>query len=199
MRVENRSGIMDADTQIICICENETESKIVDLLGKPDDKIKGELRLSDGYGEFYILLKPKSDPVSTPPIVCLCGSTKFMDAFFEAGWQFTLLGKIVLSVGVCKHAEHHGGEALGQEVADKLDELHLRKIDLANEVFILNVGGDIGKSTRKEIQYAESKGKPIQYLEERRCRACDCTEQKACPGGCHWIEPDLCSQCEGKG
>ena len=57
-----------------------------------------------------------------PEIVCLCGSTRFMDAFFEAGWKFTLEGKIVLSVGVCKHAEHHGAEALGQDVAEKLDE-----------------------------------------------------------------------------
>ena len=100
-----------------------------------------------------------------PPIVCLCGSTRFMDAFFEAGWQFTLDGYIVLSVGVCKHAEHHGAEALGQDVANRLDELHLRKIDLADSVFVLNVGGYIGSSTRKEIQYAESIDRSISYLE----------------------------------
>ncbi len=109
--------------------------------------------------------KTRSVPVNIPPIICLCGSTKFMDAFFEAGWAFTLEGKIVLSVGVCKHAEHHGGESLGQEVVGKLDELHLRKIDLADSVFVLNVGGYIGDSTRKEIEYAERKNKPIGYLE----------------------------------
>jgi len=107
----------------------------------------------------------RSVPLGIPPIVCLCGSTRFMDAFFEAGWKFTLEGNIVLSVGVCKHAEHHGGETLGQNVADKLDELHLRKIDLADKVFILNVGGYIGESTQKEINYATLKQKPIQYLE----------------------------------
>ena len=101
-----------------------------------------------------------------PKIVCLCGSTRFMQEFFEVGWQFTLKDYIVLSVGVCKHAEHHGAEALGQEVADRLDELHLRKIDLADEVFILNVGGYIGESTRKEIKYAQKMDKPINYLEE---------------------------------
>lgn len=100
-----------------------------------------------------------------PKIVCLCGSTRFMDKFFEVGWDFTLKGYIVLSVGVCKHATDHGGEALGQEVADKLDELHLRKIALADEVYILNVNGYIGDSTRKEIEYARSIGKPISYLE----------------------------------
>ncbi len=100
-----------------------------------------------------------------PAIVCLCGSTRFMDAFHEAGWQLTLDGYIVLTVGVCKHAEHHGGEALGEDVAARLDELHLRKIDLAEWVFVLNVGGYIGESTRKEIEYAKGVGKRITYLE----------------------------------
>ena len=100
-----------------------------------------------------------------PHIVCLCGSTRFMEAFFEAGWKFTLEGKIVLSVGVCKHAKHHGAEALGPGVAAKLDELHLRKIDLSDSVFVLNVGGYIGESTANEIAYAEQHNKPIGYLE----------------------------------
>ena len=101
-----------------------------------------------------------------PMVVCLCGSTRFMNEFFEVGWEFTLLDYIVLSEGVCKHAEHHGAEALGKDVAEKLIELHLRKIDLADMVFILNVGGYIGESTRKELNYAKDMGKFIQYLEE---------------------------------
>jgi len=104
-------------------------------------------------------------PADFPEIVCLCGSTRFMDAFHAAGWQLTLQGKIVLSVGVCKHAEDHGGEALGQEVADRLDELHFRKIELADRTHILNVGGYIGESTRKELNYARSLGKPVTFLE----------------------------------
>ena len=55
--------------------------------------------------------------MSKPRVVCLCGSTRFMDAFFDEGWRETLEGRIVLSVGVCKHAEDHGGEALGPGVA----------------------------------------------------------------------------------
>ncbi len=111
--------------------------------------------------------KPADAPAECekPAIVCLCGSTRFMDAFFRAGWQFTLDGEIVLSVGVCKHADHHGAEALGQDVADRLDELHLRKIDLADHVHILNVGGYIGESTRKELDYAIATGKPVTFLE----------------------------------
>lgn len=116
--------------------------------------------------ELEDLLENRCVPINTPTIVCLCGSTRFMDAFFDAGWKFTLQGMIVLSVGVCKHAKDHGGEALGQDVADKLDELHFRKIDLADFVYVLNVGGYIGKSTSKEIAYARSLSKNIEYLED---------------------------------
>ncbi len=104
-----------------------------------------------------------------PPIVCLCGSTRFMEAFFQVGWTFTLKGYIVLSVNVCKHADAeggHGAEMIGPEVAAQLDELHLRKIDLADSVFVLNVGGYISDSTRAEIEYAEQMGKRVEYLEE---------------------------------
>jgi len=100
-----------------------------------------------------------------PKIVCLCGSTRFMQAFFDAGWTYTLAGYIVLSVGVCKHAEDHGTEALGPDVVERLDELHKRKIDLADLVCILNVDGYIGESTRSELDYALEHGKPVVYLE----------------------------------
>lgn len=106
---------------------------------------------------------------SKPTVVCLCGSTRFMQAFFDAGWAETLAGKIVLSIGVCKHAADHGGEALGPEVVALLDELHLRKIDLADEILILNVGGYIGESTGRELAYARAQNKPIRFLEETPC------------------------------
>ena len=77
-------------------------------------------------GEQYHL--PKS-----PKIIVLCGSTRFMDVFHEAGWVETLAGNIVLSVGVSKHLPpDHGGESLGQVTVEMLDELHWRKIDLAD-------------------------------------------------------------------
>ncbi len=101
---------------------------------------------------------------SRPTRVCLCGSTRFMEAFCAAGWALTLRRQIVLSVGVCKHSAHHGAEAIGQDVADGLDELHLRKIDLADWVLILNIGGYIGDSTRKEMEYANEIGKEVRML-----------------------------------
>ena len=102
-----------------------------------------------------------------PPIVCLCGSTRFMDTFNEVGWQKTLDGEIVLSVGVSKYLPSaHGAEFIGKEVAEALDELHKRKIDLADYIFVLNVGGYIGDSTRSEIEYAESLNMRVDYLEK---------------------------------
>lgn len=89
-----------------------------------------------------------------------------MDAFFDAGWSETLKGHIVLSVGVWREGPaDHGGEWIGESVKEMLDELHKRKIDLSDEILVLNVGGYIGDSTRGEIEYAEKTGKPVRYLE----------------------------------
>jgi hypothetical protein len=96
-----------------------------------------------------------------------------MDAFSEVGWKLTLQGKIVLSVGVCKHAEDHGGEALGGDVCERLDELHWRKIDLSDEIMVLNIGGYVGESTQAEIEYAERVGKRVLFLEESVSAALD--------------------------
>ena len=111
-----------------------------------------------------------------PTIVCLCGSTRFYEAFQRANYEETMAGRIVLSVGFYRPAlaeletgpryEYHG-ENIGctPEQKEALDELHLRKIDLADEVLILNVGGYIGQSTARELAYAKSAGKLIRFLE----------------------------------
>jgi hypothetical protein len=104
-----------------------------------------------------------------PTIVCLCGSTRFFAAFQQANYEETMAGRIVLSVGFYPHAalEHGHGEGVGHDSTQKvaLDALHLQKIDLADEVLVLNVRGYIGSSTRREIAHAEATGKPIRYLE----------------------------------
>jgi hypothetical protein len=104
-----------------------------------------------------------------PTIVCLCGSTRFGAAYQGANLRETLAGKIVLSIGCNMKSDT---EIFGHLPADELaaikaglDELHLRKIDLADEVLVLNVGGYIGESTGREIQYAKDRGKVIRYLE----------------------------------
>jgi hypothetical protein len=98
-----------------------------------------------------------------PTIVCLCGSTRFSEAFRAANLSETLAGRIVLTIG----CDMRSDDALGLPADTKamLDELHLRKIDLADEALILNVGGYVGDSTAREIQYARLRGKQIRYLE----------------------------------
>ena len=102
-----------------------------------------------------------------PKIVCLCGSTRFKADFEKANRLETFKGKIVLSVGCFPHSDLGAApeEVLGEDLKARLDELHKRKIDLADEVMVLNVGGYVGKSTRGEIEYARAKGKPIRWLE----------------------------------
>lgn len=99
-----------------------------------------------------------------PTIVCLCGSTRFKDAFIRANFDETMTGKIVLSVGLYSHADKEVYSP-SEEEKRKLDELHLRKIDLADEVLFLNVGGYIGESTKRELEYARKHGKIIRFLE----------------------------------
>lgn len=95
-----------------------------------------------------------------PKIVCLCGSTRFKKEYERAVWEEGLAGKIVLSVCAYVHADKI---YITEEQKRKLDELHFRKIDLADEILVINVGGYVGWSTAREIKYARGKGKSIRY------------------------------------
>lgn len=101
-------------------------------------------------------------PPEFPTIVCLCGSTRFKDAFLAAQKSETRNGFIVLSVGLFGHEE---GIDMEGELKKRLDCLHFDKILLADEILVLNVGGYIGESTRNEIRYANALGKGVRYLE----------------------------------
>ncbi len=96
-------------------------------------------------------------------IITLCGSTRFKEDFLEAQKRLTLDGNIVISVGLFGHS---GDEEVWLEKTKvMLDDMHKRKIDLADEIFVINKGGYIGSSTRSEIEYAVSTGKAVKYLE----------------------------------
>lgn len=103
-----------------------------------------------------------------PTIVCLCGSTRFMDTFHEANRRLSLDGKIVLTVAIVTYDGATDPQRSDPDQKRRLDELHLRKIDLAYEVLILNVDGYIGDSTRRELAYAVAAGKPIRWWDETR-------------------------------
>lgn len=103
-----------------------------------------------------------------PKIVCLCGSTRFSEAFQQANFDETLAGNIVLTIGCDMKSDSElfkdKTEVELEEVKKELDQLHLRKIDLADEVLILNVGGYIGNSTSRELAYAKERCKEIRFL-----------------------------------
>lgn len=107
-----------------------------------------------------------------PKVICICGSTRFADQHAVMRWELEKLGHICLMINYLPswyadaqgwHGNDHFGEKAG--LKEHLDELHLRKIDMSDEVYVINVGGYIGESTRNEIEYAEKQNKPIIYLE----------------------------------
>ena len=114
------------------------------------------------------------------PVITLCGSTRFRGAFEEAAKQLTLAGYIVISVGLYGHSgDEEVWEGMDEGTRTKtkamLDDMHKRKIDMADSIFVLNVDGYIGESTASEIAYAARTGKKIHYLnapEEKRCPCC---------------------------
>lgn len=93
-----------------------------------------------------------------PKVVCLCGSTKFKEEFEDANIEESLNGNIVLSVG--------GFEYINIGQRHELEALHVNKIDLADEILVLNVGGYIGETTMDQIKYAKAHGKEVRYLED---------------------------------
>lgn len=96
-------------------------------------------------------------------VITLCGSTRFKDQFLQEQKRLTLEGNIVISVGLFGHSGDD--EVWSKGTKEMLDDMHKRKIDMADEIFVINVGGYIGSSTRSEIEYAKASGKPVNYLE----------------------------------
>lgn len=98
-----------------------------------------------------------------PTITALCGSTRFRDEFARANRGLTARGVIVVAPGVFGHS----GDPLTEDDKTLLDELHRRKIDLADEVLVVSdASGYYGDSTRSEIEYARTQGKLVRFLVE---------------------------------
>lgn len=103
-------------------------------------------------------------------VITLCGSTRFKDEFMKAQKDLTLKGNIVISVGLFSHSgDDEVWENMDEGTLTKtkkmLVDMHKRKIDMADEIFVINVGGYIGDSTKSEIEYATKTGKKVNYLE----------------------------------
>lgn len=103
-------------------------------------------------------------------VVTLCGSTRFKEEFMKAQKDLTLQGNIVISVGLFGHSGdsevwENMDEGVLTKTKEMLDDMHKRKIDMSDEIFVINVGGYIGDSTKSEIKYAQETGKTVNYLE----------------------------------
>lgn len=96
-------------------------------------------------------------------VITLCGSTKFKEEFLREQKRLTLEGNIVISVGLFGHSGDD--EVWSEGTKEMLDDMHKRKIDMADEIFVINKNGYVGTSTRSEIEYATKTGKKVNYME----------------------------------
>ena len=106
-------------------------------------------------------------------VITLCGSTRFKDDFVRVQKELTLKGNIVISVGLFSGSEDNEvwenmDEGTRIKTKEMLDDMHKRKIDMADEIFVINTDGYIGESTKSEIDYAIKNNKKVNYLEENR-------------------------------
>ena len=95
-------------------------------------------------------------------IITLCGSVKFKDEFLKVQEKLTLKGNIVLTPNFFKSIKK---EDINKETKEMLDSMHKQKIDMSDEILVINLDGYIGESTRNEIKYAQKNGKKVYYLE----------------------------------
>ena len=108
----------------------------------------------------------------TYKVITLCGSTRFKKEFELVQKELTLDGYVVISVGLFGHSgdeEVWEGKTDGEitETKKMLDDMHRQKIDMADEIYVIDVDGYIGSSTKGEIEYAQSAGKKIRYYSEK--------------------------------
>lgn len=156
---------------------NEQVKKIYDYVSKMEDKYEGELTCGanfetdsinmsamSAYGSTRWFIEDLLEKENNYKVITLCGSTRFKDEFLEIQKKLTLDGNIVISVGLFGHSGDN--EVWAEGIKEMLDDMHKRKIDMADEIFVINVGGYIGKSTKSEIEYAVAHNKIVRYLEE---------------------------------
>ena len=97
-------------------------------------------------------------------VITLCGSTRFKEDFLRVQKELTLKGNIVISVGLFGHSGDD--EVWTEGTKAMLDDMHKRKIDMADAIYVINKDGYIGKSTKSEIEYAIKHGKQIIFMED---------------------------------
>ncbi len=142
-------------------------NKVYCIEDEKGNKPRHPSRISYSYELVYFFPHPSTKQY---PVVTLCGSTKFKKEFMEVQKKLTLEGNIVISVGLFGHSGdeevwENMDEGTLTKTKEMLDDMHKRKIDMADSIYVINVGGYIGESTGSEIEYARNHGKIIKYYE----------------------------------
>ena len=103
-------------------------------------------------------------------VITLCGSTKFEAEFAEVNQRLTMAGFVVISLGMFSLPDlpDYDWTADTSDLKGRLGGVHFQKIRMADEVYVVDPGGYVGESTRREIAYAESLGKLVRYLSRER-------------------------------
>lgn len=123
-------------------------------------------------------------------IFCICGSTRFKEEIAAERARLTLEGIIVVGPEVLVRSDPSYSDLHESEAKDRLDELHLRKIDLADEVLVVNPGGYIGQSTEMEIRYARLTGKHVSFTDGETCPKCG--RKAGCNADCEDLNCEHC-------
>lgn len=170
--IERKDGVFFAKGEVMLVDHNYAGLHLWRIYACPRCGAKERQHIS-GIPEASVELLPLGyqppPAVERPKIVVLCGSTRFWKTFQEVGLQLSEQRVIVLSLGAASGTDddHYGHLSQAEHDAKiaVLNELHLRKIDLADEVMVLNVGGYVGVHTQAEIDHARAIRKPIVFLE----------------------------------
>ena len=127
------------------------------------DKIPEEINKIEGRKANYkILDEEEYQKDKKYNIITSCGSIKFKDEFLKVQEKLVLEGNIVFTPNFFNNIKK---EEISLETKEMLDKMHKQKIDMSDEIYVINQGGYIGESTKLEIEYAKSKGKKVTYLE----------------------------------
>ncbi|MBR3744767.1 MAG: DUF4298 domain-containing protein [Bacteroidales bacterium] len=166
-RIQNMEEIYDRVRKDIATLKEYEESGLwlqdyeADEMGELPRDLKRGVLSQDGLDEVFEESKELTSLSRRYPVITLCGSTRFKEQFMEVQKRLTLEGNIVISVGLFGHSGDD--EVWTEGTKEMLDDMHKRKIDMADSIFVIDVDGYIGSSTRSEIEYAKSKGKGIKY------------------------------------
>ena len=169
-RIQEMEEIYDRVRKDIATLREYEESGLwqkdyeADERGELPRGLKRGVLSQDGLDEVFEEAKSLPTPRRNYPVITLCGSTRFKEQFMEAQKRLTLEGNIVISVGLFGHSGDD--EVWTEGTKEMLDDMHKRKIDMADGIYVINVGGYIGASTRSEIDYALAHGKTVEYLEK---------------------------------